>query len=355
MGRYRKPFTLFKRGKYWYYKTYTPDGYRTSGNTTGQTQKKLAEEYCMELLKVNRLGLSVLTLGDYAAHFFDDGSPFVSDRAAPMSASTLRLHRQYLRIHILPKFAKRKLSDISFSELKAWRQSLVAAGYKPNTINGIFSTFAQIMKWAFLDGKIARNPLAGFGTLAREKTRDAFRRSEAVYVCRHAPSEVRDFVALLALTGMRFSECYGLTESDIREENGVKYIDLRRQMIGGEYVALKTKDARQIPIADECARLVHSQTKNENFIKNHMRPVIRSVDGWLERGLCLHALRHFFVTDTKARGINPVFVESVAGHSLRGIEAVYTNFHAPDLRSIREWQSELYAEVCGKTPPKSAF
>lgn len=106
MGRYRKPFTLFKRGKYWYYKTYDSEGYRTCGRTTGLTKKSLAEEYCLELLKLNQLGLSRLTFRDYSENFFDDDSPFVSDRETPLAHSTLRQHRQYLRLHIMPIFAE---------------------------------------------------------------------------------------------------------------------------------------------------------------------------------------------------------------------------------------------------------
>ena len=349
MGRYRKPFTLYKRGKYWYYKTYDSEGYRTFGKTTGQTQKKLAEEYCMELLKMNRLGLSRLTLGDYTEHFFDDDSPFVKDRVRPLAFSSLRQHRQYLKLHILPTFRNTQIQDIGFSDLKNFRQNLIKKGFAANTINGIFQTFNQIMKYAYLDNKINKNPLQGFGTLPQAKNRDSFKRSEAIKVCRNAPSEIKDFITLIALTGMRFSECFGLTEGDLKKENDVYYIDLHQQLTElGYYTPLKTKGKRVIPIADCCVPLVHSQTVNHSFIKNHMKPVIRSIDGWKERGLCIHSFRHFFITDTKANGINSIFVESIAGHSLKGIEATYTNFHATDLKSIREWQEKLYRQITGE-------
>jgi integrase len=86
-------------------------------------------------------------------------------------------------------------------------------------------------------------------------------------------------------------------------------------------------------------------TFNHARIKHVMKPIIRSLDNWEERGLCLHSFRHFFITDTKASGLNPLFVEAIAGHSLRGIEATYTNFHAKDLQSIIEWQKELFKEI----------
>lgn len=349
MGRYRKPFTLYKRGKYWYYKTYDSEGSRTFGKTTGLTKKSLAEEYCLELLKLNQLGLSRLTLGDYTEHFFDDDSPFVKDRVKPLAVSSLRQHRQYLRLHILPTFRNTHLQDISFSDLKNFRQKLIKNGLKANTINGIFQTFNQIMKYAYLDNKINKNPLQGFGTLPRPNNRDSFKREEVIEICRKSPKEIKDFIILLALTGMRMSECYGLTENDIRKENDVCFIELSQQLTDlGYYTPLKTKEKRIIPIADSLVSLIHSQTVNHSYIKNHMKPIIRSVEKWQERGLCIHSFRHFFITDTKANEINPLFVESVAGHSLNGIEAIYTNFHAADLKSIRDWQDKLFSEIVDK-------
>ena len=43
MPNYRQTYTLFKRGKYFYYQTYTPDGIRTGAKTTHQTNKTLAK------------------------------------------------------------------------------------------------------------------------------------------------------------------------------------------------------------------------------------------------------------------------------------------------------------------------
>lgn len=350
MGRYRKPFTLYKRGNYWYYKTYDSDGYRTSGKTTGQTRKKLAEEYCLELLKINQLGFARLTLADYSEHFFNDNAPFVTDRVHPLAPSSLRQHRQYLRLHILPAFGSKKLQEISFSDLKNFRQKLLKDGLKANTINSIFQTFNQIMKYAYLDNKINKNPLQGFGSLPRPNNKDSFKREEIIFLCKAAPEELKDFVILLALTGMRLSECYGITVADIKKEDDVYFIDLNKQLTEiGEYTPLKTKEKRIIPIAENILPLVHKWTFNHAKIKHLMKPIIRSIETWEERKLSLHSIRHFFVTDTKAKGINPIFIEAIAGHSLRGIEAVYTNFHAKDLQSIREWQETLYQEIVDNT------
>lgn len=69
MGRYRKPFTLFKRGDYWYYRTYDAAGYRTTAKTTGQKSKTAANNYCNALFKSNLLGIADITFGEYSKGF----------------------------------------------------------------------------------------------------------------------------------------------------------------------------------------------------------------------------------------------------------------------------------------------
>lgn len=285
-----------------------------------------------------------MTLKDYSEHFFDDDSAFTKDREIPLAPSTIRQHRQYLRLHILPRFGDTKLQDITFTDLKTFRQSLLQKGLKANTINGIFQTFNQIMKYAFLDNRINKNPLQGFGTLARPKNKDSFRRGEIIDIYHKAPDNMKDFILLLAITGMRLSEAFGVSQADIKKEGEVYFIDLNKQLTEiGYYTPLKTKQKRIIPLPEKALNLIHPWNTTHSTIKTYMRPVIRTISDWEERGLSLHSIRHFFITDTKSAGINPLFVESIAGHSLTGIEAVYTNFHAEDLKSIINWQEEILA------------
>jgi len=47
MARYKAPYTLYVRGKVWYYRTCSPEGLRTAGISTGCTAKCRAREYCV--------------------------------------------------------------------------------------------------------------------------------------------------------------------------------------------------------------------------------------------------------------------------------------------------------------------
>lgn len=48
----------------------------------------------------------------------------------------------------------------------------------------------------------------------------------------------------------------------------------------------------------------------------------------------------FFITNSKASGVPPIKVEYLAGHSLKGMEQIYTNFRAADCTEILEWQKK---------------
>ncbi|MBQ3825901.1 MAG: tyrosine-type recombinase/integrase, partial [Spirochaetaceae bacterium] len=154
----------------------------------------------------------------------------------------------------------------------------------------------------------------------------------------------RAFVLLLALTGMRFSELYGVTENDIVQIDGVDFVYLQQQKDkDGEYIPLKTKTARYIPLSPRLLPFVRSMnvTHSQACIRLCLQKVFASLENAKARKLSCHSFRHFFITDAKAQNINPQKVEVIAGHTLSGIEKTYTNFKPSDLIDIIVWQNEM--------------
>lgn len=245
----------------------------------------------------------------------------------------------------MPVFANLKLSQINYSFLKSYRIALLDQKLKNNTINGIFQTLNFIFKFAYLDNKILKNPLQGFGALPKTSPRDSFRRHELISIIQRTPPVYRDFALLLALTGMRVSECYGIRESDLFCNNSIHYIDLNKQLLGAGYAPLKTKNSRRIPLTEKALYLCHEQKFSLSTLNHKISALFQSCENVKERQLCMHSIRHFFITDTKSKGINPLIVETIAGHSLTGMEGVYTNFHEEDLSQIIQWQEALLKEL----------
>ena len=347
MPKYRQTYSLFKRGKYYYYRTYTPDGIRTTAKTTGKTTLSAARLYCDELLKAGKLFAGTgKTFREYAEDFFKPGSVYVRDNA--LSASSVKGYNAAMNNTFLPMLGNKRLEDITHSFLKKFRQELLDSGQKPATVRHKMGVLHIVIKSAYLDGIIQKDPFIDLGGLkAEEFHRDAFTMEEIKKIYFTADDGIKEYILLLALTGMRYSEMAAATmEPDVRTENGISYIHLTQQFIWGKFAPLKTKTVRDIPIADKIIPLV-TAAPDTLSLRKRLGLTLHEIPDWKERGLCAHSLRHFFISSAKSYGINHLKVEAIAGHSLRGIQQVYTNFKVADLADIIQWQKWAYGQITG--------
>jgi integrase len=338
MGRYKQSYSLYKRGKYYYYRTYGHNGARTTGKTTGCSAKGAAVAFCDELFKSGQLLCgNGNTFGKYASGFFDDGSTWVEYRKASrgISVHTLKLYRLFLKVHIMPQFAAVKINDINFTALISFRQVLINKQLSNRTVNLVMSILHNIMSCALRDNIIIRNPFEGFERLqVQKKARDAFTLEEVKTVLQKTEGTMHDYILFLTATGMRAAEALGVSKNDLREDSGLKYIRLEKQFYNNDFHDLKTKTAREVPV---CARVVKLLAAEDgrafplgySYYSKTFSNLVEDFDDCKDRKLSLHSLRHFFTMK----------VEAITGHAVeKGIGEVYTNFKASDLSEIIEWQ-----------------
>lgn len=342
MSRYREPYTLYKRGDYWYYRTYTPDGIRTAGKTTGQKNKTAARDYCNKLYLSGSLWTSEKTFGEYAKHFYDDNSPYVRDRITPLTENTLRGYRIKMNQYIMPYFSKYKIADINYTVLKRFRIQMLEK-YAPSNVVSTMSTLKHIIDNAYRDRLIPVNPYDYLETFnVQKKERDAFTYEEIIYIYKNIPEEFKNIILLMACTGLRISEAIGITSEDFCSADDFEYIHLWRQFNNHKYKDLKNKELRDIPIIPEIKQLIGFDPTRLSALYRYFEPLKKQLTNFEERKLCFHSLRHYFITASKSAGINPLKVETIAGHSLRGITKIYTNFKVTDLKDILSWQKDFY-------------
>lgn len=347
MGRYKQPYSLYKRGKYWYYRSYTPEGVRTIAKTTGKKNKTEARLYCESLYLYGRLYESNVTFENYAAHFYDEDSIYFKDRAVELSENTKNNYKRNLTNYLMPYFKTMKLSDISYSVLKQFRTSLLESGLKTSSVHNTMSILKHILTAAYRDDVIAINPFDKLEPIsAKGQDRDAFTLAEVKQLYNIIGEEFQRQILLMALTGMRISEAYGVRYSDIKtSEGGIKYIDLKEQFNNKKYKPLKNKDIRPIPITEDIYNLLepdaYDDTRTAKFYKvyNEKKEVF---DNYKERLLSFHSLRHFFITNAKSSGVIESKVEFIAGHKLKKMASVYTNYKPDDLKEILQWQEKTY-------------
>ncbi len=350
--RYRENFTLYSRKSknktYWYYRTYTPDGRRTAGKSTGKTSKIQARLYCEELFKQGILydGTSQ-TFADYATDFFANGSPWLADRMAcgtadrpALSQNYINLLRTHLKTYLLPYWSKVKLSDMRPTRLKAWRLTLIDKSLAPKTINTICQTLKIITDNAIADGRLLFDPFINLHPLmTNPKSRDAFTLSELQSVFeQNIPPEARLFALTAACTGLRYSELLAIRKDTLHTD----YIDVKDQRNTDIFVPVKTKEARKVPIPQTLYRMLQSLlfgTETElcffaadGWYRKQMQNYIRTCTNWKERNLSMHSLRHFFNTYLLSENVPPHKVAAVIGHSSGNgsMQERYTNW-TPDM------------------------
>lgn len=346
MPKYRQTYTLFKRGKYYYYRTYDETGVRTTAHTTGKTSMTAAKLYCDELFKANKLiPQSGQTFSQYAKGFFDDNSVYTKDNK--LAANSAILYRSILDTCLIPLIGNKSLADINHTMLKKIRQELLDKGLSPATVKTRMITLHIIIKSAYLDGLIQRDPFDSLGKLKISTPhRDAFTIGEVAKIYSSAKDEMKKHILMLALTGMRTSEYAAVSIAELNKEDGITYIHLERQYNKKEFKPLKSKKPRDIPISKELVSLVGDYCQDVSFSEVFTK-YIKKLDRWKERKLCAHSFRHFFISSAKSYGINHLKVEAIAGHSLKGIQEVYTNFKVPDLAEIIKWQEWAYGQITG--------
>lgn len=348
MSRYKNPYTLYKRGKYWYYRTYTPDGIRTVAKTTGQTSKPLAKKYCDGLFLSGMLWTSERTFGDYAAHFYDDNSLYFKDRIVPLSENTIKNYQKNMRLLIMPFFKNVKLCDINYTRLKQFRSSLIERGYSALSIQQTMSVLKHIIDTAYRDRLIPVNPYDLIEPIKlKQSFRDAFTLEEVAFLYSHISEEFKDFIVLLALTGCRISEAVGLTPDRVKKtQSGVLYVEIDRQFNNGKYKPVKGQLVRSVPLIPEIVDCIGFQPTRLSAFYRAFLEIKPQFERAEERLLCFHSLRHFFITNAKSYGIQERKVEYLAGHSPKEkIVKTYTNFKIDDVLEILEWQQERIKNV----------
>ena len=370
MSRFKLNYSIYRRGLksglvIYYYRTYTPDGIRTNGKSTGCTSKAKARLYCDELLKKGLLyNGQNMAFAQYASGWFDDGSDWLQDRLAcgtpehpALSETYITKLRCDLNNYLLPYFGKIKMEDLRPSHIKHFRTWMIQEkNLSHKTINNAVSTLRQITDYALADSVIMFDPMRGIKTLNKvEKKRDSFTIDEAVKIF-HAPwkdSKTRLANLTSACTGLRQSEILALGTENIKDD----YINLTYQIVHGNFCQLKTKEPRKIPLCKElhdtliaaikpgCDYVFDAMECQQPYI--HLRYVLRDIGMELERkdrGLCYHSWRHFFNTYLLSKNVSPVKVAAILGHSTGplSMQQRYTNFQASDMPEVVTLQKKLF-------------
>lgn len=224
----------------------------------------------------------------------------------------------------------------SRAEVTAMRDSMIAEGLAPSTVNKLLAKLSACINWAKLNGHINHDYTKGLKLRGIESSRKAFSEEElqaiAKTVCEEPETIKRLYGQVAMITGARAGEVAQLLKEDIKEADGVWVIDINDN--GPK--TLKTKHSKRcIPLTDgalgfaladflshveglsgpsapvfNMSRDVASKWFNEKVLPKAMNKTPDHV---------LHSLRHTVASRLKVSGCSETDAESILGHASQSL------------------------------------
>ncbi|HWL54346.1 MAG TPA: site-specific integrase [Chthoniobacteraceae bacterium] len=352
------------------------DGYETAAR-----QKRTVRQIRSVLSELSEMvtgeGLKVVSFGGYVKDWLERKTHEVSDSTKVSYEDAL----QSFVVFLGPK-AEREISDITETEVVAFRNARMEAGFARPTVNKALKSLRLIFKEARSEGLIADDPTEFVKAVketggANQNDRRPFTRDEIDLVLKRCSPEWRSMVLFGLYTGQRLSDLALLTWGNIdlpaRELRMVAsktsktiVIPLAGPLWEHVQCLLKptppdtvvTKRSPSTPIHRECYDL-RAKTKGSAGLSNAFAKILeaaglreKSTKQKLEggrgrsaprksRGLSFHCLRHTAVTMLKEAGIPAAVVMELVGHDSKAVSQHYTHVGSEALRKAAEAFPEL--------------
>src|SRR5208337_1304774 len=147
-----KPYSIYRRGHYFYARFKLPSGKWSTGKSTSETAKGRAERWAIDYLSAGQIiTKEYITFKDFSNNFFNWEGAWATDKRARglrVSPRHCQERADLLKNHIYPAMGKLYLSSIDRMTIKNYRNDLFLRGYSGSTINKILSTIKAILESA---------------------------------------------------------------------------------------------------------------------------------------------------------------------------------------------------------------
>lgn len=280
--------------------------------------------------------------------FHEFASEWWAAKRHELRPNTIAAYESELTLHLLPFFARHRLTEITVREVDRYRQQKVREGKLSATyINATLTRLAQILEVAVEYELIPRNPASGKRRrLKAAKPRpvhldsaeqiaamlDAARELDAANVARTRGR--RALVATLVFAGLRVSEACALRWRDVdlaagrltvgraKTDAGMRDVDLL-PVLRDELLAYRAERVRAGADDPVFTTATGKPRSKDNVRQRVMAPVVKRADELLAKrelqplpqGVTAHKLRHTFASVLIARGEDPAYVMAQLGHA----------------------------------------
>ncbi len=352
-------FTIKEQFGHWYLDFYLPSGERQRGTTklkaTAENLKVIKRQVIPDIyegLGKEPIGIEeeakTWTLQDFAEEFFEL-------QKTQIRPHTLERNIMHYNNHIAPYFGKKELGSITPLEIERWQNQLLQK-YKHLTVQKFRSILFSIYDKALHNDLVLKNPLE---KVTAPKVQNNFKieeinpftEKELNQIIEHANGYMKNFIKLMAATGMRPGEIIALKWSDIdfekrtikvertrlRSKKGEDIVDgLTKTMSSNRFVDMlnATYDAlmAQSELTNESEYIFLNQSNmpfyNHDIIGVNFRKILKQ-SGVKARPL--YNLRHTFASQMISKGADITWVSKMLGHKDVSITLkIYTKFIQED-------------------------
>ncbi len=249
--------------------------------------------------------------------------------------TTIRSHRQIIRVHLKPWFKNTDLTTIGNAEVDAYMSAKRHGakgrkGLSAKSVNNHLSVLSSLFAFAIERGWITENPAkgkrlkvesSGFNWINEAETPDFLASVQATDPDYH-------LLFLTALrTGMRQGELLALRWQQVTLDAEHPIIEVRYSHSHGKTTSTKGNRPRRVPIHPELRRALASargepaelvftardgRRLTGNMIKNPMRRAAKAIG---RPELRFHDLRHSFASQLTHKGVSLQVVQGLLGHS----------------------------------------
>ncbi len=295
-----------KQRNTWYCKFYYRDydGERRQKWKRGFATREDARDY-----EKNFLDMKLTSGGEERfSHVYEE---YIMDVSATLKPSTLVTKKNIFKNWILPYFGKKKLEDITVSDVRRWQVMLMndEHHYSKLYIQSINAQLSTFMSYANRIYGLPSNPCKLTGGLnGREPQEREFWTPEEYELFRDAISEdIRAFTSfeILYWTGMREGEFLALHENDVDFANHSIRIDKT-------YLRLNRKDIFQTPKTENSIRVVAIP----RFLCDEIRAYLRTLTASQRRDRIFPVQRQYLERNMK-KYAETAGVKRIRIHSLR--------------------------------------
>lgn len=254
--------------------------------------------------------------------------------------STQEGYKNYIEIHVLPKWGKHNLSAVKSVEVEAWLRCLKTARGKvasPGTRTKIRNLMSAMFSHGIRYEWAARNPISAVRTSSKRlRTPDILAPEEFQSLIQELPERARVIVLLAGTTGLRRGELIGLRWGDINFE--LSQADVTRSIWRNVEGDTKTEVSRRpVPLhpiviealerwrkeslyASEADFVFPSIEKNgtqpispETILRRQIRPALKKLG--ITKRVGFHTFRHTLGTLLRQRGIDIKTAQELLRHA----------------------------------------